>query len=303
MARRDARNPKGREARARELAELLDRGTNEHYVDPVLYDFEYADQEDDVDWYCALADERAAGATILELGAGSGRIAIPIAMAGHRLIALDRMPAMLDHLFAKLDALGKAGEPVAGEITRLEAEMTAIPLPDASVGLVLAPFNVLMHLYDWRDLLACFREVARVLEPGGSFAFDVLLPDFDWLTWDPDERHAVTQFVHPRTGQKLVYSTNHTYDPAAQICHIRLFYDDAARWDAAERGREPRGEPLQTVHLAHRQIFPEELRMLAGLVGLEIESHTGDFLDLSLNRDVEVQVVLCRKPRVAPPAP
>ena len=36
--------------------------------------------------------------------------------------------------------------------------------------------------------------------------------------------------------------------------------------------------------------------MLAGLVGLEIESHTGDFLDLSLNNDVEVQVVVCRKP-------
>ncbi len=282
--------PRNRRARERELAELLDRGTNDHYLDPVLYDFEYTDQQDDVEWYCGLADERATGKTVLELGAGSGRISIPIAMAGHRLIALDRMPPMLDHLFAKLDALSKAGEPVGGEIVRLVADMTKIPVPDASVGLVIAPFNVLMHLYSWRQLFDCFCEVHRVLEPGGSFGFDVLLPDFDWLRWDPNERHAVTHFEHPRTGEKLIYSTNHEYDPDAQICHIRIYYDDA------KSGLELRGKPKQVVHLAHRQIFPEEIRMLAGLAGLEIESHTGDFLDLTLNHDVEVQVVLCRKP-------
>ena len=282
---------RGRRARERELAELLDRGTTDHYVDPLLYDFEYTDQNDDVDWYGALADERAVGRKILELGAGSGRIAIPIAMAGHHLIALDRMQPMLDHLFAKLDALAAAGEPVAGCIEPLIADMSATRLPDESVGLVIAPFNCLMHLYTWKQLLSCFREVYRVLEPGGSFAFDVLLPDFDWLRWDPDERHAVSHFEHPRTGQTLIYSTNHEYDPATQICHIRIYYDDAK-----SGGLRPRVKPLETVHLAHRQIFPEEIRMLAGLVGFEIESHTGDFLDLSLNHDVEVQVVLCRKP-------
>lgn len=282
--------PRGRRAREREIAELLDRGTTDHYVDPVLYDFEYTEQQDDVEWYCAVADERAVGKTILELGAGSGRVAIPIAMAGHRLIALDRMQAMLDHLFAKLDALAAAGEGVAGTVEPLLAEMTAIELPDESVGLVIAPFNCLMHLYNWQELLTCFREVHRVLEPGGSFAFDVLLPDFDWLRWDPNERHAVTEFEHPRTGQKLIYSTNHEYDPETQICHIRIYYDDA------KGGLRPRVKPLETVHLAHRQIFPEEIRMMAGLVGFEIDSHTGDFLDLSLSHDIEVQVVLLRKP-------
>ena len=93
---------------------------------------------------------------------------------------------------------------------------------------MIAPFNVLMHLYSWQHLLACFREVHRVLEPGGRFAFDVLLPDFEWLRWDPNERHAVTRFTHPRTGEKLIYSTNHEYDPNTQICHIRIYYDDAS---------------------------------------------------------------------------
>jgi SAM-dependent methyltransferase len=269
------------------VARLLERGTSDHYLDPLLYDFEYIDQRDDVAFYCQLADARAQGKTVLELGAGSGRITIPIAQAGHRIIALDRMPIMLDHLHSKLELLDQ----VPGVIEPCIGEMTSLPLPNASVGLVIAPFNVLMHLYTWRDLLTCFREVHRVLEPGGVFGFDVLLPDFDWLRWDPHERHAVTAFEHPRTGERMFYSTNHDYDPDTQICHIRIYYDK----DVNGRLR-PGVEPVETVHLAHRQIFPEELRALLGIVGFEIESQTGDFLELALTSDVEVQVLVCSKP-------
>ena len=275
--------------RERELADLLTRGTAEHYVDPLLYDSEYADQADDIDWYTALADERVQGGTVLELGVGSGRIAIPIAHAGHHVIGVDRMQPMLDHLHAKLRALEREGEQPKGVIETKLGEMTDIPMPDASVELVIAPFNCLMHLYTWQELLACFRSAFRVLRPGGTFAFDVLLPDLEWLLLDPEQRHAVTRFTHPRTGARMIYSTNHTYDPDTQVCHIRLFYDEGTRLRA-------RAEPQQVVHLAHRQIFPEEIRALLSWAGFEIESQTGDFLDLSLNRDVEVQVVVARKP-------
>jgi len=285
-----ARKSRRVEARERELAELLVRGTTDHYEDPLLYDFEYTDQRDDLEWYQAIADERAAGRPILELGAGSGRISIPVAMGGHHVIALDRMPPMLEHLRLKLERLAQAGEPVAGPIEPLIADMTEIPRPDESSALVIAPFNCLMHLYSWQELLKCFREVARVLVPGGTFALDVLLPDLEWLRWDPNERHAITHFEHPGNRRKMIYSTNHEYDDATQVCHIRIYYD------VAIGGRlRPRTNPEQTVHLAHRQIFPEELRMLLSCAGFEIESHTGDFVDIALNRDVEVQVVVARK--------
>lgn len=291
MPTRSQRRARGRHAHARQLARLLERGTNDHYQDPLLYDLEYADQQDDVDFYAELADTRAQGRTVLELGAGSGRITIPIAQGGHRIIALDRMPVMLEHLETKLRLLAESGEAVSGQVEPIIADMLDIPVPDASVGLVIAPFNVLMHLYTWRDLLRCFGEVFRVLEPGGVFAFDVLLPDLEWLRWDPHERHAVTAFEHPRTGERMFYSTNHEYDPATQICHIRIYYD------RNNGGRlRPGVEPVETVHLAHRQIFPEELRALLGITGFEIENHSGNFLDLGLNPDVEVQVVVAVKP-------
>ena len=277
--------------RARQEAEherLLRRGTDDHYQDTELYGFEYADREDDLRWYRELAQRRAPQA-ILELGAGSGRITVPLARAGHRVIALDRMDAMLDALRRHLDE----EEELRGTVEIVQADMRELPLDESSVDLVIAPFNALMHLYTWQDLLACFREVARVLAPGGAFAFDVELPDLEWLTWDPDERHAVTRFVHPRTGQKLIYSTNHRYDPETQICHIRLYYDDAP---PPGRRFVPPPRPRKLVHLAHREVFPEEVRLLIHAAGLRLEEHTGDFNGGPLGPGVQSQVLLCSKP-------
>lgn len=267
-------------------AQLLTRGTHDHYVDVALYDFEYADQHEDIDFYLrVVADELGAPSSappLLELGAGSGRIALPLAHAGYRVLALDRMRSMLDALEAK------ATRARLSRIEPIEADMRSLPLADGSVPLVIAPFNALMHLYTWRDLLDCFGEVHRVLRPGGAFIFDVLMPDLDWLTWDPNARHGVTRFEHPVSGETMCYSTNHTYDPATQVCHIRIYYDLGPR-------PKPRSEPYKLVHLAHRQIWPEELRALIATAGFELESHTGDFAGAPIASELESQTLICRK--------
>lgn len=271
---------------------LLRLGTSEHYEDAELYDFEYRDHRHDVAWYRGLARERGLHQRIVELGGGTGRISLPLVGDGHHVVAVDRMPTMLERLRDKRSALAPAAqarlEPVLGDIT-------ALPLADASADLVIAPFNVLMHLYGWEDLLRCFREAARVLVPGGLFALDVILPDLEWLTWDPDERHGVTHFTHPGTGEAMVYSTNHTYDPHTQVCHVRIYYDDAPK---RPRAFKPPPEPRQTVHLAHRQIFPEELRMLIATAGLSLVSLGGNFRATRLGPGVDSQCCLSVKPVV-----
>lgn len=267
---------------------LLRRGTVEHYRDTELYDFEYEEREEDREWYRTLARERAPTAPILELGAGTGRITCPLAQDGHTVVALDHMSTML----AALRRRARHDE-VEDAITLIEADMRTLPLDDESVDMVIAPFNALMHLYTWTDLLACFGEVTRVLTPGGTFAFDVEFPDLEWLTWDPEERHAITPFTHPRTGEKLIYSTNHTYDPSSQVCHVRIYYDDAP---APGRRFVPPPKPRKLVHLAHRQIFPEEARLLVSTAGLRLDSHTGDFEGVSLGPSVQSQVIVCTKP-------
>ena len=65
------------------LGPLLFQGTNDHYEDALLYDFEYAEQRDDVGWYRDRADELASRGSILELGAGTG-LGLPVAGADLR---------------------------------------------------------------------------------------------------------------------------------------------------------------------------------------------------------------------------
>ena len=271
---------------------LLRLGTSEHYEDAELYDFEYRDHRHDIQWYRGIARKLGPGQRVVELGGGTGRISLPLAQDGHHVVAVDRMPTMLARL---RDKLAHAAPDIGARVEPVQGDITALPLPDASADLVIAPFNVLMHLYSWADLLRCFREAARVLVPGGTFAFDVLLPDLEWLTWDPDERHSVTHFTHPRTRAAMVYSTNHTYDPHTQVCHVRIFYDDAPK---RPRAFKPPPEPKQVVHLAHRQIFPEELRMLVATAGLVLDSLGGNFRDARIAKGTDSQCGICHKPRV-----
>ncbi|MEM6290941.1 MAG: class I SAM-dependent methyltransferase [Myxococcota bacterium] len=280
---------KQRARAAAALQKMLERGTTDHYVDTALYDYEYAERTADVRWYRRIARNILdKGDRIAELGAGTGRITCPLARDGYHIDAVDLMPSMLEALDAR-----RQKKAWRDRITLHEADMRDLPLDDGAVDLVISPFNALMHLYTWQDLKACFDEVYRVLKPGGTFAFDVQVPDMDWLLWDPDERHAVTRFVHPESGETLIYSTNHRYDPSTQICHICIYYDEAP-----PRGRRfvPPSKPKRLVRLAHRQFFPEELRALVSMSGLTLQSHEGDFDGSMLGNLSESQTVVCTKP-------
>src|SRR5262249_29712293 len=154
------------------LDDLVDAGSREHYVDAALYDYEYRRRRADVTFYRELAKRR--GGPVLELGAGSGRLTIPLARDGHEVVALDRAPAMLDRLRARVDALPAAAR---ARVTVLEGDLCTFDVPRAHARfpLVVAAFNVLEHLYTRGEVAACLAAVERHLAPDGAFAFDVQL--------------------------------------------------------------------------------------------------------------------------------
>jgi ubiquinone/menaquinone biosynthesis C-methylase UbiE len=126
------------------------------------YDLWAADMVDDVQWYVSLA--REAQEPIVELGVGSGRVAIPIAReTGKRVIGIDRSPAML-----------AVGRERAGDlpIEFREGDMRDFTV-DEPVDLVTCPFRALMHCRTWAEKRRVFEQVARALRPGGRFAWNV----------------------------------------------------------------------------------------------------------------------------------
>src|SRR5258706_7026563 len=139
------------------IEDLVDAGSREHYADAALYDYEYRRRRADVGFYRELARKRLGErGRILELGAGSGRVTIPLARGGHDVVAVDASPAMLAKLRARVAALPAA---VAKRITVVPGDLRDIPVK-RTFPLVIAAFNVLEHLYTRPEVDAFLRQVA-----------------------------------------------------------------------------------------------------------------------------------------------
>ena len=106
---------------------------------------------------------------MLEVGVGSGRVAVPTALAGVPVVGVDTSEAMLDL------ARRRAGAHDL-ELTLVHADMR--DLPDlGTFPLVTVPFRAFLHLHDDGERLAVLRALHDRLDPGGTLAFDVFHPD------------------------------------------------------------------------------------------------------------------------------
>jgi SAM-dependent methyltransferase len=132
-----------------------------------LYDAWCRSVTEDVGFYVQLAVE--SGGPVLEIGVGSGRIAVPTALAGVRVVGIDTSPTMLELTRQRAEALELP-------IEVHEADMRA--LPDlGTFPLVTIPFRALLHLRDDDERHRVLAAAGERLEPGGRLAFDVFHPD------------------------------------------------------------------------------------------------------------------------------
>jgi SAM-dependent methyltransferase len=265
---------KAQGARSRRSIDDVDRGLVEHYHDAHLYDFEYRRRRRDVHFYRDLVDRRAGQEPVLDLACGTGRVSRALLSAGHSVIGLDLSLPMLERAREQVPrAARERAHFVCGDARRFEL--------GRKFPVILMAFNSFEHLYTRVDVDACLQSVKRHLAPGGVFAFDVQNPDLAWLTRDPDKRWAKTRFRHPDTGEALMYSTNHRYDPISQIVVIRIYYD------------KPSGQPVRVVTLSQRKFFPAELEALLAASGFRVDARLSDFSDRPLTGTAESQVLLC----------
>lgn len=132
-----------------------------------LYDSWCRSVTEDVGFYVQLAVE--SGGPVLEIGVGSGRIAVPTALAGVRVVGIDTSPTMLDLTRERAATLDLP-------IEVHQADMRA--LPDlGTFPLVTIPFRALLHLRDDDERLAVLAAIRERLAPEGCLAFDVFHPD------------------------------------------------------------------------------------------------------------------------------
>ncbi|MGH3012591.1 MAG: class I SAM-dependent methyltransferase [Gaiellaceae bacterium] len=150
-----------------------------------LYDPWSRTVTEDVDFYVAQA--RKARGTVVELGVGTGRIALPVAAAGVSVIGVDSSQGMLEVCRKRAEAAGVA------HLLDLRLGDLRDPPVSERVRLVTSPFRAFLHLETHAERLKALASVRRLLVPGGRFVFDVFAPSAEdiaethgrWLEREP----------------------------------------------------------------------------------------------------------------------
>lgn len=207
-----------------------------------VYDEMYPDTEDLEEVGQFLQTLAAPPASVLEVGVGTGRIALRLARNGFRVTGVDNSAGMLARLREK--------DP-DGTVTVVESELAT--LPPAGFDLVLAPFNVMLCALTQADQIAMLKSMAEQTAPGGHVVVE---------TFDPSEFHVQLDgrsTAIPLLGGGVVTEVR-TAIPSVQYLSVVT---------TVVRPTEP---PL-TASLLLRYVWPAELDLLAGIAGLEPVGH------------------------------
>lgn len=178
-----------------------------------VYDDWYADVGNPTDaaaTLCALAGDGA----VLELGVGSGRLALPVAATGVEVWGLDASPAMLELLAARPD--GSAVRAVLGDMADPARALADASPPDFAV--VFAAFNTFFLLASEAAQATCLQSTSTLLGPGGIVVIECFVPG--------DPPAGIERTAEPRTvAIDHVVLTVTEHDPATQVVrgqHIEL---------------------------------------------------------------------------------
>ena len=213
-----------------------------------------------VDRLAALAGD----GRVLEFAIGTGRVAIPLSERGVRVTGIELSTPMIDRLRAKVD---EATIPViAGDMAT-----TVVP---GEYSLVYLVFNTISNLLLQAEQVACFRNAARHLVPGGRFVIELSVPDLRKL---PPGQQATVWRCEPG------YIGLDTYDVLQQ--HLVSYH---FTFDESEHAR--------LICSPHRYIWPAELDLMGQLAGFELESRHADWSGSKFTPDSNSHVSVYRIP-------
>ncbi|MCU0482759.1 MAG: class I SAM-dependent methyltransferase [Chloroflexi bacterium] len=248
-----------------------------------LYDLDLAEDPGDLDLWLALAARE--GGPLLELMAGSGRLAVPLAEAGHDVTAVDWDAAMVARARRRAEA---AGPTVARRVRFVEADVRGLRLPDAgSHRLAFVPLNSILLLATRAAQAACWEALAANLAPGGLAAVDAWLPDAGDLVRYDGRLHLEYVRTDPDTGLRVAKTAAAHHDAATGTVTLTTFYDEG---DAGE-------PPARWIRRdVVRLVGPDELRAMAAAAGLRVELVAGGYDLEPLGPHDDRAVILARKP-------
>jgi len=242
--------------------------------------------EGDIEFYLELA--RAAPGPSLELGCGTGRVAIPLAREGIDITGLDLSEPMLSVAREHADAAG-----VGRAITFVQGDMSSFSL-GREFGFIYIAFRSFMLLTTPEQQRGCLRGVREHLVPGGLLAIDIFDPQLDRMANGPmpESWRDLGQVLHPESWNPVrVEASDRTADVVAQV------FEETWRFTEFDESGEVLRQEEEVLRM--RWTYRNEMRYLLELSGFEVLAEYSDH-DRSPPAYGREQIWLARKPD--PPA-
>lgn len=234
------------------------------------YDVVYATQRSgEVEFYVDLA--RASGGPVLEIGAGTGRIAIPTGRAGIDVVGVDLNEQMLARARQALARaqrmLSESGEP-SGSIDLVHADMRDFDL-GRTFPLVTIPARTLLLATTAEGQQRTLERAAAHLAPGGTLAFNVFVPEPGLLADDSEAPFEWGEAVHPETGRRCRLLALNRFDTLTQTNDGLQIVEEL----------DESGSVVGRIELAVeiRYLYPSEVFEMVAECGLAVSDAYGDF--------------------------
>ena len=229
------------------------------------YDERYGDQADAsvVDPMVDFLIEQAGGGSALELGIGTGRIALPLAQRGVRVHGIDLSDAMVARLRAK---------PGADQIGVAVGDFATTSV-DATFSLAYLVANTITNLTTQDEQVACFENVSAHLEPGGRFVIEVFVPGLRRLS--PGQIYQVFDVTRNHVGFD-------EFDVASQGLISHHFWIEDGKVDVFS-------PPF-------RYVWPSALDLMARIAGMRLRERWGGWSREPFTGDSAKHVSVWEKP-------
>jgi SAM-dependent methyltransferase len=245
-------------------------------IDARFYDAIHDGHREDVGLWLSFAGRT--DKPILEVGTGTGRIAVELARAGHTVVGIDSSLAMLQRARARNDEFGLDAEFIEGAVTDLALERERY-------GLAVIPADVFLYCADREEQLAWLRALGDALHFNGQLAIDLPGPAL-WLDPDTNGQPVMTFSGEDVDGNSFDAWQVHEDDLAAQTRWLRVTYESTGVDGLVRRWQSDH-------HL--RYLYRFELEYLLEMAGLAQVDLYGDYELGPLTNESERMIVIARK--------